>query len=633
MKSLLSVLEPEEFVGGLWHRLTDRISARPGFASAAVRLETIQRPLTVLFRGLGGASGLRIAVAGETTQAGRGTFRQRIAGKTRMIVARRDGQAIYLPPSIDAWPDRTDNRALYIWLAAFFAHLPPRVPEPAGVARDIGFLKDVRAATQATLAAAPGLAAAHARLSAAILQARPRRSLPPVETAVEEVIRALLGGNDEASFAVACVRAAQQTVRSYRSFAPVPLWGEALIDATGVAPAVGEDDAPASAGEGDERTRKGRRSEQEQTERRDYLALNRFEKLLTMSESMNLARPVEDDDEDAARQAAEDAAEIVLSPHRKSAATRLKLELDLSPAAAANGNAQEGLRYPEWDWRRRAYRADYCRVIAATAPAGEELWRPSPETRRRIARVRRQFEALRPRYETLRAQVDGDDLDLEALVRSRAEFLAGGTPSDRIYLTTQKRSRDLAVALLVDASLSTESWVEDQRVIDIARETALLFCHALDAGGDPHAVYSFTSRGRHDVRVNAIKEFAEHLSPTVIQRIGALKPGQYTRIGAAVRHTAAQLANSAARHRLLLVLTDGKPNDIDHYEGRFGVEDTRRAIQEARRNGVSVFGITIDARAQNFFPTLFGRGGYAIIGNPTRLPALMPLLLKHIMLD
>ena len=123
----------------------------------------------------------------------------------------------------------------------------------------------------------------------------------------------------------------------------------------------------------------GRRSKQEQTERRDYLALNRFEKLLTLSESMNLARPVEDDDEDAARQAA---AEIVLLPHRKSAATRLKLELDLSPAAAADGKAREGLRYLEWDWRRRAYRADYSRVIAATAPAAEELWRPSPETRR-----------------------------------------------------------------------------------------------------------------------------------------------------------------------------------------------------------------------------------------------------------
>jgi nitric oxide reductase NorD protein len=302
----------------------------------------------------------------------------------------------------------------------------------------------------------------------------------------------------------------------------------------------------------------------------------------------------------------------------------------LAPAAAVEGAAAAGLRYPEWDWRRRAYRADYCRVLAAPAPAGDSTWQPSPETLRRIRRVRRQFEALRPRTETMRAQIDGDELDLEALVRAWSDFQAGGTPSDRIYLATRKQSRDLAVALLVDASLSTDSWVGTQRVIDIARETALLFCHALEAGGDAHAVFSFTSKGRNDVRVDVAKDFSEPLSPAVVQRIGALKPGQYTRIGAALRHVVAELAKQPARHRLLLVLTDGKPNDIDHYEGRFGVEDTRRAIQEARRDGARVFGITIDARAQAYFPVLFGRGGFVIVSDPARLPASMPLLLKHI---
>ena len=145
----------------------------------------------------------------------------------------------------------------------------------------------------------------------------------------------------------------------------------------------------------------------------------------------------------------------------------------------------------------------------------------------------------------MRAQVDGDELDLEALVRARADFSAGGTPSDRIHQTTRKQARDLAVALLVDASLSTEAWVGTQRVIDIAREAALLFCHALDAGGDAHAVYSFTSRGRNDVRVDVVKEFSEPLSPTVAQRIGALKPGHYTRIGAALRHVTARIGVAA----------------------------------------------------------------------------------------
>ena len=631
MKSLFSLLEPEEFVGKLWHDIAGRAPAQKHFPEASVAFEEMRQSLAVLFRGLGGAPGLRLAVAGEMGSAHRPTLRQRIAGAHRLTVARRNGQALYLPPLIDSYPTRAENRALYVWLAAFFAHLPLRPPEPFSVARDVAFLQDVRAATETTLTAAPGLIAVHATLCASILHGRPQRRLPPAEAAVEQAIRALLGRGGEADFASACIRALGESARAYRPFLPAPLWGEARTAADGAAPAIGEVDARSNAASSDERTRKARRSQQEQTERRDYLALNRFEKLLTMAESMNLARPVEDDDEDSARRAAENAGEIVLSPHGRRAATRLKLELDLASAAVAEGAVAEGLRYPEWDWRHRVYRAGYCRVRAAPAPAGDAAWQPTPETQRRIRRVRRQFEALQPRYETIRAQIDGDELDLEALVRARADFSAGGTPSERIYQTTRKQTRDLAVALLVDASLSTEAWVGTQRVIDIAREAALLFCHALDAGGDANAVYSFTSKGRNDVRVDAVKEFSESLSPMVVQRVGALKPGHYTRIGAALRHVAAELASQPARRRLLLVLTDGKPNDCDHYEGRFGVEDARRAIQEARRAGASVFGVTIDARAQAHFPVLFGRGGFAIIADPARLPAMMPLLLRHIM--
>ncbi|MGC2777839.1 MAG: VWA domain-containing protein, partial [Bradyrhizobium sp.] len=119
-------------------------------------------------------------------------------------------------------------------------------------------------------------------------------------------------------------------------------------------------------------------------------------------------------------------------------------------------------------------------------------------------------------------------------------------------------------------------------------------------------------------------------SGQVERRIGALRPGYYTRIGTAVRHAAGELAERPERKRLLLVLTDGKPNDIDHYEGRFAVEDTRKAVLEARRAGVAVFGVTIDAAAQSYFPTLFGRGGYAIVGNIRRLPAALPALYRKL---
>jgi fructose-specific component phosphotransferase system IIB-like protein len=119
------------------------------------------------------------------------------------------------------------------------------------------------------------------------------------------------------------------------------------------------------------------------------------------------------------------------------------------------------------------------------------------------------------------------------------------------------------------------------------------------------------------------------MGAAVKRRIGALKPGYYTRIGAAVRHAAAQLVDQPQCKKLLLVLTDGKPNDVDHYEGRFAVEDTRKAVREARRLGVAVFGITVDASAQSYFPALFGRGGYAIVGNIGRLPAALPSIYRR----
>jgi nitric oxide reductase NorD protein len=122
----------------------------------------------------------------------------------------------------------------------------------------------------------------------------------------------------------------------------------------------------------------------------------------------------------------------------------------------------------------------------------------------------------------------------------------------------------------------------------------------------------------------------EALSAAAIRRIQALRPGQYTRMGAAVRHVAKRLADRPHRHRLMLLLTDGKPNDIDHYEGRYGIEDTRMAIREARKQGIRVFGVTVDEEARDYFPYIFGRGAYAIVPNIERLPSALPAIYRQL---
>ncbi len=263
-------------------------------------------------------------------------------------------------------------------------------------------------------------------------------------------------------------------------------------------------------------------------------------------------------------------------------------------------------------------------------PASDEGLSPVPsaEMKALVRRVRRQFEAMRPRHEMLRAQVDGADLDLDAVVRSRTELAASGECSDRIHLSSRPQAHDLAVTLLVDVSLSTDAWFNDRRVLDVEKEALLVLAEGLAACGDMHSILSFTSRRRDWVRVETIKDFDEPMSALVRHRIAALKPGYYTRMGAALRHATAKLAERPNRKHLLLVLTDGKPNDVDHYEGRFALEDTRRAVSEARRRGIHVFGVTVDQDAKTYVPAVFGHYGYAVVPDIRRLPAALPQIYR-----
>ncbi|TXI17322.1 MAG: VWA domain-containing protein, partial [Nitrosomonas sp.] len=215
-------------------------------------------------------------------------------------------------------------------------------------------------------------------------------------------------------------------------------------------------------------------------------------------------------------------------------------------------------------------------------------------------------------------------------VRARCDLHATGTCSDRIYLDTRQQSRDLSVAILMDVSLSADSWIGGKRILDIEKEALITLATGLATCRDTFAIYTFTSRKRDYVRISEVKDFNDAFDARILRRITSLRPGYYTRMGAALRHTGKLLNHRTERHRLILLLTDGKPNDLDYYEGRYGIEDTRQAIVEARHAGLSVFGITIDRQAQDYFPYLFGRGGYAIVARPDRLSHVLPKIYRQL---
>ncbi|WP_421580932.1 nitric oxide reductase activation protein NorD, partial [Shinella sp. M31] len=503
------------------------------------------------------------------------------------------------------------------------------VAESDPLLRDIAILQRAEATAKAVLAAFPGLARRYRRLSSAMLAARQHRALPSVERHVENRILSLLRKGAGLADETLPVIFPHRAPAGYLPMLPVPLWPDALWREEGEGR--GEEDQPAAganpdAPETERHVALREKAVNRKTERSPFI-LNRFEKILAMAEMVNVDRPGDDSD-DYDSSAADELDDMTLGERKGRPAARFRFDLDLPPEALDRTQLTGEFTYPEWDYRTATYLPDHCRVLAAPAPDTAEVPEADADTKSLIRRVRRQFEVLRPRHEMLRAQLDGAELDLDAVVRARSDLAAGGQGSDRIHLMSRPQAHDLAVTILVDVSLSTDAWFDNRRVLDVEKEALLVLSHGLAACGDSHSILTFTSRRRSWVRVETVKDFGEPMSHGVEARIAALKPGFYTRIGAAIRHAAAQLRAQPNRRKLLLILTDGKPNDVDHYEGRFALEDSRRAVNEARRTGLSVFGVTVDREAQAYVPAIFGRNGYAIVSNIARLPAALPAIYR-----
>lgn len=630
----LDFIEYEEQFGRFWHRLIGNQPSYRRYAGSSVSLASIRAPLATYFRAVGGDAALEIEAVLERSSGHRLRPWQRIAMAEEKIASTTlTENCLLLPEAIDAFPEINDNRELYWWLAAFMAHLDGPEP-PAGFQGDIARLMRIDRAQHLTLKRFPGFRSRFERLAMALLHARPTRSLPRLERAVEDIVESLHRLDPSVPTRLHNL-ARLEADRRYRPFLPCPLWGQTDVGVERSADEETDDDAPGSdrqEQEEDQRRHLTERRELENSERPDPLTMIvKGEWLLLADQMGDVNRPDDDNDPDAANNAANDFDEIQLGRRSRQASSRISLALESGRQAVDDRPAiRDGLLYPEWHYRKKSYLRDHCRVSVEPVFDDGADWQPDAATRRRIRLVRRQFEALRPQRITLRQQLDGTDLDVDALVRRSTDLASGCTGSDRIYLASRPLERDLAVGVLMDCSLSTDSFVEDRRVLDVEKEALTALAYGIEACGDNFSIASFTSKRRRDVRIGQVKDFDEPMDRHVRQRIAGLRPGAYTRMGAALRHLAAEMRQRGERHRLILLITDGKPNDSDHYEGRFAIEDTRKAVIEARLAGVRVFAVTVDRRAESYVPFIFGRGGYSIIGHIGQLPEALPRLYRQI---
>lgn len=285
---------------------------------------------------------------------------------------------------------------------------------------------------------------------------------------------------------------------------------------------------------------------------------------------------------------------------------------------------ETGIAYDEWHQRAGRYRKNWVTVYPSLAPtppdsawSAERLAAMAPLRRRLLHRL----EGMRQARRWTGRQLDGDAIDLAAWVEAQADRRAGRAGSLRLYRRNPRRARDVATLVLIDQSLSSDAWVADRRVLDVSRDAVLLLGEVANALGDRLAVHTFASNTRNRCRVWQIKGWREPWS-LGRARLGGIVPSGYTRIGPALRHATAQLARVQAEQKLLLLITDGKPNDYDRYEGRYGMADVRQATREAARLGVEVYAIGIDPSAARTLPEMFGTGASQVLRALDALPEI-----------
>ncbi|MBI3547099.1 MAG: nitric oxide reductase activation protein [Gammaproteobacteria bacterium] len=273
--------------------------------------------------------------------------------------------------------------------------------------------------------------------------------------------------------------------------------------------------------------------------------------------------------------------------------------------------------YNEWDHRRQHYRKHWCvlREIDVHPDKDPFVARTLRKYSGVLPQLRKTFETLRGENRLLKKQINGDDIDFDALVEARADMHSGVELSERLFTKLHKHERNIAVMFMVDMSGSTKGWINDAE-----REALVLLCEALEILGDRYAIYGFSGTTRKRCELYRIKRFDEPYSKLVRERITGIQPRDYTRMGVTIRHLTKLLSNIEARTKLLITLSDGKPDDYDGYRGEYGIEDTRMSLIEAKRAGIHPFCITIDEAARDYLPHMYGAVNWVLVDDVRKLP-------------
>ena len=607
----------EEWVGEVWHKYITR-KASTEFKQAKVHFDDVAKSVGVIYRALGGDVVKRVEAARPRDYLIRRSLLQKLAGDNFQVsLAWQDEESLRLPESLAVFPETQLNHDLYVWLAVLAAHHSGQFSHWA---------IDNQQLVVDILEKFPSLRARYNRLATVFIELRAEPNpKKPEEVQMEMAIRkAILEPGSVKEFPR--VSYAPQAVYLW-------LYPSAHVDPN-VIPEINEVEMADQDDDNDKKDPSKSKASRKDAERVDTgdeksgMMIFRLESMFSWSEFVNMDRGHDDSDEEDEenQRVIDDLDKITLSKQQEQKSARVKIDLDLPSESEDDIPLGEGIKLPEYNYKKQALEPDRC-LLLPMLPKDSKPMKLPLKLQKMAKIIQAQFEQLQSVRYWLKAQPQGEELDLTSWLDFHVESRTAPTAEKGLYQSFRGSNRDISSLLLADLSMSTDAHIDNNsRVIDVVQDSMLLFCEALNSVGDRFAMYGFSSVKRSNVRFSMIKNFNEPYTDHVRGRIQALRPGFYTRIGAAIRQATNVLAEQQNVQKLLLIITDGKPNDIDHYEGRFGIEDTREAINEAVKLGIKPFCITIDQEAEEYLPHLFGSDGYTVIHKPSQLPIRLPQL-------
>ncbi len=289
------------------------------------------------------------------------------------------------------------------------------------------------------------------------------------------------------------------------------------------------------------------------------------------------------------------------------------------------------LTYDEWDYKTSKYKKDYCKLYPKNILSVNPSYYKNTlsENKTVLVGLRKMLANIHNRYTEQKRQFEGEHFDLDAVTDYLTDILTKRTPEEKIYLSKRKTEKDISMLILLDISLSSDGYVAGNRVIDIEKQVSILFGEILNEYRVDFSIQAFFSKTRNYSTYLTIKDFDETWERGRY-KIGEIEPQGYTRIGTAMRHSGSLLEKREAKNKWVILISDGKPNDYDKYEGKYGIQDVKQALRELKMKNIQTYALAIEAEAKYYLPQMFGINQYKIMSTPQELLEAMVLLFEKI---